>query len=143
MKELDSQLFQTLIRPTTDPDIRRIFVRQNNFIAGDVHLSDLAFLSCQRSAKNLFHLFGTPGLGINAEILNIILPYFNIDRIVIPYQDIVLETRSDKWRKLGIISPYCNQAVDKQVILSLDKINLEEEYEIKEQQLNLFSGGAA
>ena len=100
----------------------RIRVKQNDFIAGIIDLNSSTFINSSRSPKNLFRIFNN-SLGINAEILNEILPYFGIKKIIIPYLDKFLETTADRWRTLGIVSPYGDHRVDKQILLTLSKIS--------------------
>ena len=100
-----------------------VFVRQHNFHAGTIDLTNKTFTSVSRSSKNVFRLFGG-GLGLNSEILFSILPYYSVETIIIPYEGRILQTTASKWRKLGITSPFCNEAVDKQVILSFDLLNM-------------------
>lgn len=100
-----------------------VFVQQHNFHAGTIDLINKTFTSVSRTSKNVFRLFGG-GLGLNSEILFIILPYYSIETIIIPYEGRILQTTASKWRKLGITSPFCNEAVDKQVILSFDLLNM-------------------
>lgn len=141
--QLTPQLHQTLLKPISDNEIK-IIIRQHNFTAGKIILDKRLFLNVPRSSKNLFRLFGG-GLGINSEILSVILPFFEIDRIRIPYQDELLETTVSKWRTLGIVSPFGNERVDKQIILSLREINMTDikKYSVienrKEDQLSLFA----
>ena len=140
--DLNSQLFQTSVKPISK-DKLRVIIKQNSFIAGDIILSEKTFYNVPRFSHNLFHLFGSPGLGLNSELLNIILPHFNINRIIVPYQGLEFETTADKWRRLGIVSPYCSQTVDKQIILSMDLINMNNAEKYRQTikpptQLNLF-----
>ncbi|MGA7721851.1 MAG: hypothetical protein WCA84_11830 [Ignavibacteriaceae bacterium] len=102
-----------------------VFVRQHNFHAGTIDLINRTFTSVSRSSKNVFRLFGG-GLGLNSEILFIILPYYSIETIIIPFEGRLLKTLADKWRTLGITSPFCNDAVDKQIILSFDLLNMDD-----------------
>lgn len=138
--QLNSKLFQTSVKEI-DPNRIKVIVQQNKFSAGTVNISERTFISAPRSPKNLFRLFGD-GIGLDAEILNVILPFYAIEKILIPYQDTVLETTPDKWRKLGIISPYCDQRVNKQIILALKKITLEDSKNYQpmkpQSQLSLF-----
>jgi hypothetical protein len=128
---------------TLDSNTIKISVKQNNFIAGRIILSRNIFLSAKREPKNLFRMFGN-SLGINSEILNIVMPSFGIEIIEIPYLDEVLRTTSNKWIAEGKVSPYCNELVDKQILLALSKINMDhliqinDSYLPKIQQLNLF-----
>ena len=123
--DLSSLLIQTSVRFTKDSDRLQIVVAQNSFLAGHIILSQQTFYNSPRSAKNLFHLFGSPGLGINSEIVNIILPFFDIDKIVIPYEGVEIMTTVSKWKRSGIVSPFADKnRIDKQIILRLNEINL-------------------
>ena len=116
----------------------RIIIRQNHFIAGDLDTIERIFYSIPRSEKNLFYLFGEPGLGINEEIL--LLDSYRTIRV--KYNDSILTTTRRKWLNKGITSPYCNSTVDKQIILALNEINLTDagRYELaKTQQQELFA----
>ena len=115
-------------------------MRQNNFRAGTIDLNKKVFVSVERSPKNLFRLFRDPGLGINAEILEVILPKFKVDRIQIPYLHHTLITTVCKWLEFGIVSPYGDDRIDKQIILSFDLINMvdAEKYAIKTEEPSLF-----
>lgn len=117
-------------------NIVQIFVKQNNFLAGEVDKSERVFYSIPRSAKNLFHLFGESGLGICEDILL----RTDFDLLKIKFCDKILTTSRLKWLHRGIVSPYCNQTVDKQIILKLSEINLNdiEKYQPSEIQVNLF-----
>lgn len=121
-----------------DDDLERIIVNQNSWTAGELDHSKRTFYSVPRSAKNLFHLFhgAEGGLGINEEIL--LRPDF--EKIKVKFNDKILITTRLKWLNLGIVSPYCNQAVDKQIILRLSQINTDEvdKYEPAEIQENMF-----
>ncbi len=131
-------LLQTQIRRL--PDRIEVFVRQNHFKAGTIDLNKKVFVSVERSPKNLFRLFRDPGLGINIEILDLILPRFNIEQIQIPYLGNLLKTTVCKWRALGVVSPYGDDHIDKQIILSFDLINMAdtEKYAIKTEEPSLF-----
>ena len=126
-----------------DSNTIKISVKQNDFIAGRIILSRKIFQSAKREPKNLFRMFNN-SLGINSEILNIVMPHFGIDIIEIPYLDEVLRTTSNKWITEGKVSPYCNELVDKQILLALSKINMDhliqknDSYIPKIQQLNMF-----
>lgn len=111
----------------------KLFIKQNNFFAGILNLKKRVFYHVPRSSRNLFHLFGKPGLGINEEILL----RKDFDLIKVKFQDEILTTNRINWLKKGIVSPYCNQLVDKQIILMLENINLEET-KSNEPQLTIF-----
>jgi hypothetical protein len=132
---------------TIDSNSIKISVKQNNFVAGRIILSRKIFQSAKREPKNLFRLFNN-SLGINSEILNIIMPHFGIEIIEIPYLDEILRTTGNKWVREGRVSPYSNEIVDKQILLPLSKINMDHytlqdnnSYSPKYQQMDLFSGG--
>ncbi len=119
------------------PNLLGVIVRQNNFPAGEIDTVNRTFYSAPRSTKNLFRLFGESGLGINEEIL--LLDLFDI--IKIKFNDSILTTTRRKWLAKGIVSPYCDSTVDKQVILKLSDINLmdPDKYEPEEnRQQELF-----
>jgi hypothetical protein len=126
-----------------DSNIINISVKQNNFIAGRIILSRKIFQSAKREPKNLFRMFNN-SLGINSEILNIVMPHFGIEIIEIPYLDEILRTTSNKWITEGIVSRYCDATVDKQILLPLSKINMDhliqknDSFIPKIQQLNMF-----
>jgi hypothetical protein len=125
---------------TLDSNTIKVSVKQNNFIAGRIILSRKIFQSAKREPKNLFRMFNN-SLGINSEILNIVMPHFGIDIIEIPYLEEMLRTTSHKWITEGIVSPYCNAVVDKQILCPISKINMErtEIYERNMEQLSLFN----
>ena len=120
------------------PSLLRVIINQNNWIAGEIDLNERVFYSTPRSTKNLFHLFhgDEGGIGVNEEILL----RTDFDIIKIKYNDKVLTTTRLKWSNEGIISPYCNQSVDKQIILKVSNINMigVEQYFPKEIQTTLF-----
>jgi len=128
---------------TLDSNTIKISVKQNHFIAGRIILSRKIFQSAKREPKNLFRMFNN-SLGINSEILNIVMPHFGIEIIEIPYLDEVLRTTRHTWVKEGIVSPWCNAKVDEQVLCPLSKINMDhliqtnDSYLPKIQQLNMF-----
>lgn len=142
INELNPRLHQVSVKPVSEEKLR-INIKQNSFVAGFINLPERTFYSIPRTSKNLFRLFGG-GLGLNSELLNIVLPTFNISRIIIPYEDTRLETTVDKWRRLGVASPFGNARVDKQIILSLDLINMKDTDKYtppikqQQQQLSLF-----
>lgn len=112
----------------------KIFIKQHNFFAGILNIEKRTFFHVPRSSKNLFHLFGFSGLGINEKILL----RKDFDTIKIKFQDNILETTRLKWLKQGITSHYCNFSVDKQIILDVNKINMEDTAP-EEVQINLFN----
>ena len=109
----------------------KVFIKQNNFFAGLINCKRKIFYHVPRSQKNVFHFFGFEGLGINEEIL--LLKQF--DTIMIKFKDEILSTPRLKWLRSGIASPYCNELVDKQLILPISKINLNEAVDTQEQNL--------
>lgn len=124
-----------------DSNTIQLYVKQNNFLAGEIDKFERVFYSIPRSKKNLFHLFhGAEGsLGINEEILL----RSDFDKIKIKFNDKILTTTRLKWLYKGVVSPYCDQSVDKQIILRLSEINMEgvEQYEPSEIQDTLFCEG--
>ncbi|MDR3594290.1 hypothetical protein [Clostridium sp.] len=126
-----------------DSNTIKVSVRQNNFIAGRIILSRKIFQSAKREPKNLFRMFNN-SLGINAEILNIVMPHFGIEIIEVPYLEEILKTTARKWITEGIVSPYCNATIDLQILLPYCKINMDhliqknDSYIEKIQQMNLF-----
>ncbi len=97
----------------------KIYVKQHNFFAGIIHSKLRYFYHVPRTNKNIFNLFGG-GLGINEDILL----RKDFDKIMIKFNDSILETTRLNWLKNGIASPYCNASVDKQIILPIEKITL-------------------
>ena len=96
----------------------------NSFKLGTLHPDTLTFLLVPRSENNVFRLFGR-GLGINQQLLNF-LKEKEYKFIEIPFENRLLKTTVTKWISFGIKSPFVSDKVDQQVILSLDKINLDE-----------------
>lgn len=123
-------------------NIVQIFVKQNNFLAGEVDKSEGVFYSIPRSNKNIFRLFhgAEGGLGLNEEILL----RTDFDMLKVKFCDKILTTSRLKWLNCGIVSPYCNHIVDKQIILKLSEINLKdiEKYKPSIKQINLFEVAA-
>jgi hypothetical protein len=113
--------------------VLRVFVKQNNFIAGEIHVDEKIFYSIPRSSKNLFYLFhgAEGGLGLNEELLL----RTDYDLIKVKYLSNILTTTRLKWLNQGIISPFCNSIVDKQIILKISEINLNqaEKYHIEKE----------
>ena len=114
-------LFQIRLQKISSKIIR-VIVRQNNFIAGEIDLTERVFYSVPRSTKNLFYLFhgDEGGLGICEEILHL----ESFDIIKIKFNNSILTTTRRKWLAKGITSPYCDQRVDKQIILKVLEINM-------------------
>lgn len=121
-----------------DNYLEQIFVKQNNFLAGEIDHNERIFYSIPRSHKNLFHLFhgDEGGLGINEEILS----RQDFDLIKVKFCDMILTTTRLKWFNDGIVSPYSNHAVDKQIILKLSEINFQgtSNESFIDKQINLF-----
>ena len=90
---------------------------------GTILSSESMFQSVTRSRKNIFKMFN--GLGLNEELL-FLLRELDIKFIEVPYCGEILETTTINWLSKGIPSPYCSDKVDQQLILPLDKINLDE-----------------
>lgn len=134
MKEPLSQIYTKEL----GANIVQIYVKQNNFLAGEVDKVERMFYSVPRSNKNLFHLFhgAEGGLGMNEEILL----RTDFELMKIKFCDKILTTTRMKWLQCGVVSPYCNQIVDKQIILRLSEINLDdvEKYQLSEKQISLF-----
>ena len=130
-----NELSQVRLMPIT-PSLLRLIVKQHSHTAGEVGQANRIFYSAPRSTKNLFYLFGEPGLGINEEILM----RKDFDSIKVKFNDQILTTTRLKWLKHGIVSPYCDQRVDKQIILKVSEINMKdcEQYEPAEKQTELF-----
>jgi len=115
----------------------------NSFKWGTIIPSESTFLVVPRSRKNIFKMFN--GLGINEELL-LILQELSIKNIEVPFCGENLETTTNKWLSKGIASPYCSEKVDKQIILPIKKINLDEAEPSRivtriDNQLSLFGGG--
>jgi len=111
----------------------KVFVKQHNYYAGVIDSVTKTFHHSPRSSKNVFRLFGFEGLGCNEEILL----NKDFDVIKIKFNDEILTTTRLKWLRSGIASPYCNSEIDKQIILPLDKITLDDAVDI-EEELTLF-----
>ena|ERR1035437_1015395 len=112
-----------------------LYIKVNNFHAGDIILNKSTFLSIKRTAKNIMRMF-KGSLGINSEILN----NYNFEFIEIPYEGTILRTTRKKWINEGVVSPFSNSRVDQQILLPLSKINMENAniYEQDDDQLSLF-----
>jgi len=113
-----------------------------DFKCGTIIPRESTFQVVPRSRKNIFKMFN--GLGINEELL-LILTEIDIKYIEVPFCGKILETTTDKWLREGIKSPFCSDRVDEQIVLRLEKINLDEaepsqvETQI-DDQLSLFEG---
>jgi hypothetical protein len=139
ISDLEAKLQQTKIRIISSDKIL-VYTTQNYFCCGELNLLDKIFTHSLRTTKNLFR----GSLGINAEIINIILPFFGVSKILIPFQYGILETTVEKWKALGITKWYNNKNTDKQILLNLNEINMNDAGKYKTKsgntQLNLFGG---
>ena len=95
-----------------------------SFKWGEILHEQSIFRVVPRSRKNIFKMFN--GLGLNEELL-FLLRELDIKYIEVPFCGEVLETTTNKWLRKGIPSPYVSDRVDQQLILPLDKINLDED----------------
>ena len=115
----------------------------NSFKWGTIIPSESTFQVVPRSRKNIFKMFD--GLGLNEELL-FLLKELDIKFIEVPFCGEILETTTDKWLTKGIPSPYCSDRVDQQLILPLDKINLDEvdthKVSSTQEQLSFLFGSA-
>ncbi len=122
-----------LYEKTIQPGRISVYTFANNFKLGEVDIVTLTFHSAPRTSKNIFRLIN--GLGLNAELLTTYL--FNL--IEIPFEGKILRTTREKWIKEGIPSSYSNTNVDQQIILPLQKINMDEITEkIEVEQYEIF-----
>ena len=115
-----------------------VFTRINQFKLGEIDIATSTFYCVARASKNILRSLNglkLNGLGLNAELLT----NYRFEFIVIPFENKILTTTREKWLKEGIISPYNNNVVDKQIILPLSEINLsEEEEKIEVEQYEIF-----
>jgi len=95
----------------------------NSFKWGTIYPSESTFRVVARSRKNIFKMFN--GLGINEELL-LILKELDIKFIEVPFCGKILKTTTDKYLKEGVRSPFCNERVDQQLVLNIDRINTDE-----------------
>jgi len=106
---------------------------------GTIYPSETTFESVKRTPKNIFKMFN--GLGLNKQLLDLLYKT-GIKIIHVPYCGKILETTTRKWLKKGIPLPqqYCSDKVDEQLILPLDKINLDEDIPaiVENTQLSFF-----
>lgn len=113
-----------------------IYTKINDFKAGELDLTDSTFYCAPRTSKNIMRMFN--GLGINCDIIT----RYDFKFIFIPFNNTKLKTTRLKWLHHGIVSPFGNSKVDKQLILRLTDINLlETQYQPLNQpneQLSLF-----
>lgn len=112
-----------------------LYVKQNNFKAGELNTSTSTFTSVRRTSKNIMKMFSA--LGINEEILT----QYNFEFIIVPFNGSFLRTYRAKWLLEGVRSPFCNEAVDSQILLPISQINMEGWQDTKPEakQLLLFS----
>ena len=110
-----------------------------SFKWGDLIPEKSTFRVVPRTNKNIFNLFN--GLGMNEEIL-FMLRDLHIKFIEVPFNNSILSATVEKWIKEGIRSRYADDRVDRQIILPIAKINLEETKPQLNQtsQLSLFGG---
>jgi hypothetical protein len=127
----NSQLLET---PLSDGRID-LHIKINNFHAGMVHPSKDTFYSAKRTGKNLMRMFKN-SLGINSQILN----GYTFKFVVIPFENTILKTTRKKWISEGVVSPYSDIHIDSQILLPLDKINMDDaaKYDLEVEQLPLF-----
>lgn len=110
----------------------------NSFKWGKIIPEKSLFKVVPRTNKNVFKIFN--GLGINEELL-FLLRDLRIKYIEVPFNNSILSTTVDKWINHGILSRYSSDKVDRQIILPLNKINLQESFMVQDQsQLTLFQG---
>ena len=122
----------------------RIFgnsVYWKTFKWGEIIPEKSTFRVVPRTQKNVFKMFN--GLGLNEEIL-FMLRDLRIKFIEVPFNGSTLSTTVEKWIREGIRSRYADDRVDRQLILSLPKINLDESRPRINQpsQLSLFVGAS-
>lgn len=105
------------------PGVLRVHIRQNNFVAGDILLSNKTFYCSPRTNKNIMHLYhgAEGGLGLNSELLGLDL----FETIKVKFNDTILVISRLKWLTKGVVSKYCNNTVDSQLILKLSEINMD------------------
>src|SRR3972149_1439370 len=112
-----------------------IFTKVNNYKCGELDPQTSTFTSNRRTYKNVMKMFNA--LGLNEEILT----QYDFEFIVIPFNGNNLITYREKWLREGIKSPWCNDSVDSQILLPIEKINMEGYQEKKAvyEELTLFS----
>ena len=88
---------------------------------GTIYPGESTFQSVKRTPINIFEMFN----GLNKEMLNLLFR-MGIRFIEVPFCSQILKTTTTKWLRKGIPSPYVSDRVDQQIILRLDKINLDE-----------------
>jgi len=111
----------------------------NTFRWGEIIPEKSLFRVVTRTRKNVFKIFN--GLGLNEEIL-FLLRDLRLKNIEVPFNGSILSTTVDKWLRERIRSHYASDKVDRQIILPIDKISLDESKPHLNQpnQLNLFIG---
>lgn len=110
-----------------------IYTRINNFKCGELDPKASTFYCAHRTSKNIMRMFN--GLGMNEELLT----QYKFRYIIVPFNTSQLKTTRLKWIRDGKISPFCNAAVDSQIIMSLHKINLVDLPDDLIEQPSLFS----
>ena len=110
-----------------------------NFKWGEIIPEKSTFRLVPRTRKNVFKIFN--GLGLNEEIL-FMLRDSRINFIEVPFNGSILSTTVEKWIREGIRSRYVSDKVDRQIILPVSKISLNESNLNLQapSQLNLFQG---
>ena len=110
-----------------------------NFKWGEIIPEKSTFRLVPRTRKNVFKIFN--GLGLNEEIL-FMLRDSRINFIEVPFNGSILSTTVEKWIREGIRSRYVSDKVDRQIILPMSKISLNESNLNLQapSQLNLFQG---
>ena len=106
---------------------------------GEIIPEKSLFRVVPRTQKNIFKIFN--GLGLNEEIL-FMLRDLRIKFIEVPFSGSILSTTVEKWIREGIRSRYVSDKVDRQIILPVSKISLNESNLNLQapSQLNLFQG---
>jgi len=106
---------------------------------GEIIPEKSLFRVVPRTQKNIFKIFN--GLGLNEEIL-FMLRDSRINFIEVPFNGSILSTTVEKWIREGIRSRYVSDKVDRQIILPVSKISLNESNLNLQapSQLNLFQG---
>lgn len=101
------------------PDAAKVYLELPIFkrpkLLGTLYRETKTFRTIKKNYRNLFHLFGLPGLGINNEILS----RLNFDYLEVPYNNEILKTTRSHFLKHSIPSPYQNERVDPQRILKI------------------------
>ena len=110
----------------------------NSFKWGEIIPDKSLFRVVPRTQKNVFKIFC--GLGLNEDLL-FLLRDLGIKYIEVPFNNSILSTTVYRWIKQGIRSRYVSDRVDRQLVLPLNKINLQETFPVQDQsQLTLFQG---